>query len=99
MAKVTSKEGVTRWLNRLAKSVKQFVNIKDYSGSIEKCSQCVHGIDNQPYVQLYKGIHDIGELLNINIDIYDEDDDNITYSFMWNDVMFLEVDSKTEEKV
>lgn len=89
------KEKLEKWLNRLAKSVKQLTNIKDFDEDIQLCPQCVRGISDVPFIQLYSGIQTIAEMFDLTVDV-EEDEDSVTRSFMWKGVMFLQYDRKGE---
>jgi len=89
------KEKLEKWLNKLAKVVKQLTNIKDFDADIQLCPHCVRGVSNTPYIQLYSGVQIIAETLDLELTTK-EDEDSVTRSFMWNDVVFLQYDRKGE---
>ena len=105
MNKVT-KAGVERWLHKLAKATKQLVAINDYNDIIGVCKinetsskPYEPGLERHdvPYVHLSDGMHEIGKLLDIDIIKDDEDDEYVYYHFMWENVMFIQLDHKKEE--
>ena len=89
------KEKLEKWLNKLAKAVKQLTNIEDFNENIELCTPCVRGISNVPCIQLYCGIQTIAEIFDLEVDI-DEDEDRVIRTFMWKGVTFLQYDRKGE---
>ena len=56
-----------KWLDKLAKVTKQFTNIKDFSEDIQICTTNTRGLSNKPYVQIYCGIEQIAETLELGL--------------------------------
>lgn len=90
------KEQVIKWLNRLAEATKKLVAIKDFNKTVQLCSLNTRGIKSVPYVQLYSGLHEIAELLEFEAVKDGEDSDYAYYYFMWDGVMFYQLDAKED---
>ena len=86
---------VEKWMNKMVKVTKQFVNVKDIEG-VSRCSQLKHGhgYDDVPYVQLYSGLHEIAKTLDLKVSVDFEDDDSICYIFNYDGVDFIQLDDK-----
>ena len=96
MTKIT-KAGVEKWLHRLARATKQITSIKNYNEVIGACkiNETSSGLNHEvPYVHLSNGIHEIGELLDVEVVQHKEDDEYVWYRMMWEDVMFIQLDKK-----
>lgn len=92
------REKVEKWLNRIAKTVKQYNNIPDYEeGVLELCGRPQHYKSNAPYAQLYRGLHEVAELLGLEVFTDYESEDNICYRFVYKGVDFIQLDDKEGE--
>ena len=86
-----------RWLNRMVKVTKQYINVKDIPG-IKRCDQLKHGTPNMPYCHLFTGLHTIAETLGIEVVVDYVDGDDTCYKFTYDGVDFIQLDHKDEEK-
>ena len=93
-----NKEKVTKWLNRMVKVTNQFCNVKEPYGVIQRCDQLRHKNDI-PYVQMYKGLHEVAELLDLEVIVDYEEEDSVCYLFTYEGVNFIQLDHKDEEKM
>ena len=87
-----NKDKVVRWLDRMAKVTNQFCNIKSPYKAIQRCGQLYQ--QNMPCVQLYTGLHEIAELLGLEVAIEYESQDDICYRFIYNGVKFIQLEDK-----
>ena len=89
------KAKVKKWLDKITKAAKQLARIKDFSNELTWCNGGVcHGIEDSPYVQLNKGIHEIGELFGLEVVQYSESDTFYYYRLIWNGVDIIQLDEK-----
>ena len=87
------KEKLEKWLNKLARATKQLTNIEDFDEGIQLCQPCVRCASYIPCVQLYSGIQAIAEMFDLEVNV-EEDEDSVTRTFMWKNVIFLQYKRK-----
>lgn len=92
------KAKVEKWMNRLARATKTLVNTGDFEdGVLEVCmGGHTDGVPSMPCVQLHKGLHDVAEMFGLEETMYQEDEQYKWYSIIWNDVKFIQLDSKED---
>ena len=99
MKRLTEK-GITKWLNRIAKAVKQIDGIESYNNDVVLCKQLEHSYRGKdvPYIQLHKGVRKIADILNLEVILFYEDEEahKECIAFMWDGVMFLQLADKED---
>lgn len=92
--------GVTKWLDRLAKTTKQRCAIGNYSKELRLCEQLTHSIlgEEMPYVHISCGLHEAAKLLDLDVNVLYENDDDMCVYFLWKGVMFIQLDNKEDKK-
>ena len=88
------KATVEKWLNRMVRATKQFVNIEDLSDEFKWCNHNVHKVPDRPYVQLYNCLHEIAEMFDFEVTVDYESDKDICYMFTYKGVDFVQLDDK-----
>ena len=89
------KAKVEKWLNRITKATMQLAKIKDFSDELGWCDAGVtHTLNHKPYIQLSKGIFEIGEMFGIEVVQYDEGDKYRYYRIEWNGVDVVQLEEK-----
>ena len=87
-----------KWLDTLAdtvKTLKDFDTLEIDEGTYEICPHCQHGLHNKPYLQLYNGLRDIAETLELNYSVKEDYDENSRLlQFEWHGVDFIELEDK-----
>lgn len=93
----TEVEKVTKWLNDVAKNTKKAHELskKKLAGHYYQTTSRTYGCTNDPYVQLYKTTRMIEKVLGITVEVNDDyDEDARELRFIWDGVMFIELEDK-----
>lgn len=92
------KAKVEKWLNRMVKVTKQYIGVRDLPG-MSRCAQLRHDYPETPYVQMYKGLHTIAQIMGFEVVVDYEDGKDVCYKFIYDGVDFIQLDRIGEEKI
>ena len=92
---------LAQWLDILASTVK---DLKEFEGvevdgyTYEICPHCQHGEYNKPYIQLYNGLRNIAETLELNLEVREDYSDTTRLlQIEWDGVDFIQLEDKEDD--